>query len=414
MGKVFERVIVFIVAAIFLVWGGYHIVRYTNESIEFETVFQETIPRSLTGRGVAIRDEIPLGSSGEGTPHFLYKDGTKIGIGQPVAEFYTGSVKNRNIQSIRDIEDDINMLEKAQNKNVNNYSSAPIISRDIREQLALLNQMSSTGKCSDLPTIEKEIENLINRRHIATGKGENFNNRITELKAQLVELKSESDLSSIKTSVAPQSGFFAKNNDGLETALTTDKIDYLGVNDYLTLIEQDLAETHNQNGRLVINSKWYFAVCVPKHQTEWVREGQTAKMNFSQFTEPVSTTVYKVLTENNNNMAVIILTSDLISEDTLNIRMSDVTLSFSNFTGLKINSSNIRFRENDMGETERGVFVLENHVVTFKTVDVIYEESSFVISRMNYADSQNKKDVRLFDQIIVRGGNDIYDGKIIQ
>lgn len=414
MRKILEKLFVVLLALTIVIWGGYHVFRLTQEKLVTETVFQSTVPRSLSGRGIAIREEELLQQKGSGVPRYIYRDATRVGIGQPVIEYYPAHTDTDNIQRIQELDDKIAALETAQNKSLNNYSSAPGISRDMREQFALLTQASTTGQCNELGDIRDEIGLLVNRREIAINKSDNFQPQIDLLKEERNELQKSVNLGNIQTVSAPVSGYFAKNSDGFESRLTPDSIEDLSIEEYQKLVETELdREQISDTSRMVTSSKWQFAVCVPSYQTEWLQLGQKANLTIDGSIQKVPARVSDILVENNNDTAVVIFYSDVITEDILNLRIADVTISFSQFTGLRINSSSIHFRTNPDGSRDRGVYVLESYVVKFKKIEPIYEEPSFILSKMNYADSADKDTVRLFDQVIVQG-NDLYEGKIIQ
>ena len=420
MQRYIEKAVIFVITAVVLAWGIYHVGFYTKETVQTETVFSETVYRTLSGKGIAIRNEEIIPKSSAGAQRFLHDDGTRVGVGQPVIEYYTGDVKNRNIQNIRDYEQEIAMLEEAQNKNLNNFSTAPTISRDIREQLSNLALASARGKCDDLETIRSELTLLVNRRQIATGKAENYQERIGGLKSEVESLKSSSSMENIKQELAPMSGYFAKGKDGFENLNPEDMLN-MTVDDFDRYINNTEPKNDFECGRIVKDSKWYFAVNMPQHEIEWVKRGQTATLSFNHLNHKVPVKVSALVIENNNPMATVVFISDYLSEEVVNVRQANVTVSFAQFTGLKINSYAIRFQKDENGqmmkdengELIRGVYVLDNYVATFKTLDPTYEEASFVLSKISHDGTNKENQVELFDQVIVQG-SDIYDGKIIQ
>ena len=410
MKRTAEKIVLFLIAAVFILWAVYHIVFYAKGSIDTETVFLETVARSIEGNGLAIRDEQNLKKTGSGRELFLYDDGTKVGLGQPVVEYFSGDVKNRNIQNIRFYEAEISQLESAQNKNLNNFSTATIISRDIREQLADLSIMTSTGGCDELGELRDEISHLVNRREVAIGRCDDYNDRISELQEQVDTLRASVDSQDIQLGTAPVSGYIAKKTDGLETKITPENMLDLSISEMINAIDTPLETNPDGSGKIVTSSKWYFVMEIPTYEAEWIRAGQKAQISFPHILGEVPAKVYDLVLENNADSAILILVSDYISEDIVNIRYEDATIRFTQFSGLRVNTSSIRFEEDADGNTVRGVYVLENYVAKFKPIEPIYEEQSFVLSKYSGAQPGT---VGLYDQVITQR-NDLFDGKVMQ
>lgn len=413
MKQLASRALILLVAVVLLAWLGYHLLNYNNEIVKTETVFKETVSRSLSGRGIAVRSEQPLSKVGTGSEKFLYPDGTKVGLGQTVVEYYTGKAENRNVQNLTAYEKEVLTLQDAQNKNINNFSTAGIISRDIREQLALIAVASSTGRCSDLDKIKSQLTELVNRRAVAIGNTDNYESRIDFLESKIETLASSGGLDNLSQGNSPASGFFAKYCDGFESKLDLTKAKSFSIDDYLALLsESESTVSKASTGKIITNQDWLFAIAVPTNDIEWVRVGQMVDLSFNHIPKPIPANVHEILIENNKEQAVVVFSSDYISEDVVNLRYADVKVLFSQFSGLRINSSSFRFETDPQGQSVMGVYVLENHKAVFKKVDPIYEEEGFALSKTFYSDLESEGCVKLYDNVIIQG--DVYDGKVIQ
>ena len=95
-----------------------------------------------------------------------------------------------------------------------------------------------------------------------------------------------------------------------------------------------------------------------------------------------------------------------IAKANINLRTGEAQLYFRQHTGLRVDTAHIRFEDG-----ARGVYVLENGVVRFRTIDPIYEEDAFILS--GQPDPFDTSALRQFDQIITKG-TDLEDGKVIE
>jgi hypothetical protein len=118
--------------------------------------------------------------------------------------------------------------------------------------------------------------------------------------------------------------------------------------------------------------------------------------------------VTKILQEKDEERTVLLLSCNYVSGPLLGVRKTAAELDFNQYSGLRVDMANVRFLDD-----ERGVYVLEDGVASFKKLDAVYEDQNFVLSRFRPPSEEFGEYVKLFDQIIIRG-NDLYDGKTIQ
>jgi hypothetical protein len=210
---------------------------------------------------------------------------------------------------------------------------------------------------------------------------------------------------------APVSGYYARPVDGLETTLTLELAKTAELSELLYIIDSVPAR---QNmgvwgaGRIVTSHNWHVAVKVNKFDVQRVRPGQRLTISFNNYAQRVPATVLRVLSLNNEDEdAVLVLGSNHVSGDTINLRSAGVRLYFQHHTGLRVDTSRIRF-ENGV----RGVYTLDNGIIRFKRIDPLYEEDSFIRSALP-SDPLETGLLRQFDQIVTKG-IELEDGKIVE
>ena len=416
-------------------WGAYHFYRYYHEPLQFETAFTYTVPRTVTGFGIAIRDEIIIEESPRGVESYLYEDAARVAIGQPIAEYYPDDIGDRNIRRLREIEQQIKMLESAQDTNINNLSNTDAINRDIRDRLGIMANMMSTGRSRELSKVRADLTSLMNRRQIAIGNSESYNSLITSLRQEYSRLDS-AGAGRVYEAKSPGVGFFSKQYDGYESMISPSMLDELSIAEYEKLIEGARPQVQaGRVGRLVKNQNWYFAMPIKLHQSEWLAQNQTVELWFEQVGRRIPARVYDVKFENKNDTMIAIFQLNQMSPEIINLRLTDVTVYATQYSGVRVNSAALYFRPGPNGENERGVYVLEGNTIRFKLVHPVYEEQSFLLSDPNprpriteeSAPTSTRTDgsatdaapyipappLKQFDLVIVKG-TDLYDGKPVQ
>lgn len=410
MSRLTEKIIMALVALFLLIYVGYQVYLSFYGSMTTEAALEYTVSRAVPAQGVIIRSEIVIEGNYDGIENYIFENGMRVTVGENVAEFYENEYSNRNLRRSRELEAEIAMLKEAQDPVVSNFSTTEGINRDIKEQLGLLSRVSNTGKYESSMILKQSLTSLINKKQIATGVAENFEPRISELMAEYEGLDKGLEQSTTVFAKAPVSGYFCRDVDGYESWLSTKSIEDYSINDYFAVIDGDSPfEPHDSIGKIVTNQNWIFAAAASRSSLEFARPGQPVTLSFESINKKIPATITEIMQEKDNERAVILLSCDRIAGDLLELRRANATINFSQYTGLRVNMSDIRFVDD-----KRGVYVLDrNNTVRFRELDPVYEETGFVLSRLLQPDSNEIEYVRLYDQIITKG-TDLYDGKVIQ
>lgn len=408
MGRFTEKIIMALIAVFLLAYVGYQAYAALYGSIKTATAFEYTVSRTLPVEGIAIRPEVVIEGDFQGIENYIFEDGARVTVGESVAEFYESKKSDANLRRSRELEAEIGMLEEAQDASANNFSSAEILNRDIKEQIGYLTGASGQQRFDEVSEIRGKLTALINKKQIATGMTTGFEARISELRTEYDSIDRETVDDSVMRVRAPLSGYFCKIVDGYEEELSSDSVSDYSITDYLALIDGEAPAVTGRNvGKIVKTQNWLFAAAPPKASLEFVRPGQEVYLSFESVGRKISASVESVMQEKDNERAVIVLACNEVSGELIRLRKTDAVIRFSRYTGIRVDMADIRFQNE-----QRGVYVIDGNTVRFKLIDPIYEEQSFVLSRLIQPESDEEQYVRLFDQIITRG-NDLYDGKVL-
>ncbi|MCL2579480.1 MAG: hypothetical protein FWE32_05550 [Oscillospiraceae bacterium] len=404
--KLIEKIVKFTLPLFLLGYVGWQAIGFFTNPVRTQTAHLSTVFQSVSGPGLVFREEVLLEESGINLVSSLHDDAQRVLVGQPIVELLPPGTYAGNRSRLREAEWEIEMLLGAQNPSISHINNTEALGRDIQQQLGQIVQMSATGSHSDAGNVRTNLVSLLNMRQIATGQENSFDARISQLQSERDRL-SASPGGAVGVVNAPMSGFYAREVDGLEELLTLDTARTGDLFELKSLIENARpGGARDRAGRIVTSHNWYVAVIVSRYETQWIRQGQNLNMVFEDTGLRLPATVSRVLSNNDYDEAVIILHSNRVSAETVNLRISNVRLDFSQHEGIRVNAEALRFVDG-----ERGVFTLSNNVVHFKRVDPIYEEPGFLLSRPPH----NPHDdfvLRKYDQIIIRGV-DLEDGRVI-
>lgn len=418
MSRITERIMAILIIAFLLMYVGYQVRRYYFKPVETETVYEYTVSRSISTRGIAIREEMLLDRVSGEVGSYPVEDAARVGLGETVAVFYQNGRGDQTAQKVREVENEISMLREAQEVPGGNLAAAEVYNREIKGEVASLANMSSSGHYYDISGMRDRLNLLINKKLISTGKEPGYSRRIEQLQKELESISSRNKSEATDKLTAPVSGYFCKTLDGYENLVSTSNITDWQAEDFLEILQRPTPRQNtNRVGRMVLSEKWIFAAPVPVENTDWINEllkksrltgaPVKIKLNFDHISQPVQGTLKSMVYEQGDESAVLLVMCDQVSEQLFNLRVSNATLSFQNYSGIRINTANLRFLDD-----KRGVYVMDDQTVRFKEIDPVYEEAGFVLSETFYVDSEEKRYVRMFDQVIVKG-NDLYDGKVI-
>lgn len=409
MGRLTEKIVIGLLCLFLLITVGYQVYISVYGSMRTETIYEYTVSRSIPVNGIAIRPEVVIDGNFNGIENYLYENGERVTVGENVAEFHESRRSDINLRRSRELEAEMNMLKEAQDSIVNNFAATEMLNRDIKEQLGYLTGLSGRGRFAGSDKIRENLTSLINKKQISTGMVVDFEPRLAELREEYDNLGVEKADSSVTAVKAPVSGYFFKTVDGYEETLTPEAVKDYGIRDYLDLLDSPSPQpAPGKVGKIIKTQNWMFVATAQKSSLEFVRPNQEIFLSLGLGGIRIPAVVTDIMQEKDDERAVILLSCNEVSGDLIEMRKENAVINFNQYTGLRVNMSDIRFQ----GE-KRGVYIVDGNTVRFRLLDPIYEEQGFILSRLIPPESLEQEYVRLFDQIITKG-NDLYDGKAIQ
>ncbi|WP_312642437.1 HlyD family efflux transporter periplasmic adaptor subunit [Hydrogenoanaerobacterium sp.] len=396
------KILTVLMSLFLLLYVGYQGYRYYYSPIKTETVLSYTVQDTKRIKGLIVRDENIIDQSTPGVVAYYNDDGVKVTYGTPVAEVYANKEDVINKRLIKDLDEELKKRQSIQNPGNNYYLNSEAISKQINENLYAIIESNESHKLADISVQKSELITNLNKKQLATGVVSDFSNKINELQSEKSNLEnSVSSRSEIIT--ATQVGYFSSYVDGMEQVLTLDTLESITVEQLQGYLGQKFEQDNAKIGKVISQRPWYFVVAVPKDEAVNIYEGVKLNIDFgiSSFGD-VPATVTSIRADEGEDEVIVVMSCDYMSPQLTRMRNPSAELNFQVYTGLKIPDQAVRFVDN-----RRGVYVNTGSEIRFKTIDVIYEGTGYVLSNI---DVLNKEQVQLFDDIVVEG-TDMTDGK---
>lgn len=386
---------------LFAVVGSQLYYRINDKHKTEEAVLCE-INDNLSFKGVIVRDEKVIKNDTEGVLDYRYTDGSKISVGSTIANVYKSQDDIAAQNQIEKLKNSISMLERAQNPGTINYVQPDTLKTKIDNEY---NDMLTNSLKKDYASLSKtknDLSVVLNIYNIITGSVKNYSDQIKSMKSEVSKLnKSTKPIKQIKSS---DTGYFVSYADGYESKLKTNNINKLTEKDITDIINSKPQYQDNVVGKMFSNYSCKIVGII--NNDKRISEGSSLNLMLSSSKSKYNVTVDSIKPAKDNNKSIVVFSCDRLDESLVDSRVQSAKIVFDEYEGLKIPRKAIRFKNKD-----KGVYVLLGNDITFKKIDVIYEneDDDFVISK----NTSNEEYVLLYDQILMEviSESDVSDKK---
>lgn len=344
--------------------------------------------------GVYIRNEEPIAySSNTGVISYVVDDGGKVGVSTPIAEIYASNSNAEASKEIEKLNHELELLEKIQNQGTIEAAQPSEVSKMIDKRYQSVMHCIETDDFESLEAEREELFVNLCTMQIITGEISSFDERIKQLQDNIAMLNASMQ-QPLSTVYSDKSGFFVSKTDGFEGSLYIDMIDELDESDIAEIINSDCAETYGTIGKVISGLEWKM-VAVIDNSEKLFEVGDTVNLNLMLSQTQVEAKIENIRSTPDFKTSILILSCDKISAELVSRRVESVEMTkLEVYEGIKIPRETIRFSDG-----EKGVYVVIGDTVSFKKINIIFEQDDYVISEvMN--DSQY---VAMYDDIVLEG-----------
>lgn len=387
---------------------------FNNKRMATETALMSSAVSSKDFKGVFIRDEKVITFSGDGVLSYNVADGGKVGNNTIIAEVYPDDEQIGRNREIDHLEKELAILKKIQNPGTLESAQPASLSENIGESYRSLIYNRDMHNYDEL---RDEMENLVvymSTYQIITKSVTGFEQQITDINAELAELKAES-ITPTELVKSNESAYFVSYCDGYESELTPDRLSEITIADINSITDR----RSNDNkivGKMINGYSWYLAGVVDNSRKEYA-VGNDVQIKFDSSDENFDAVITDVREEGNPEQSIIIMECSQFNYDLVQHRAENAKLIKGEYSGLKVPRDSIRFDDieenvyDENGEVIgskvtnfKGVRILKGEQIVFKKIDVIYEGTDYVLSKVHDDDSNY---LALYDDIITEGEENV-------
>lgn len=410
MNSFLSKAIALFFGLFLLVYVGYQSFNMFYSPYQTETVTMGDYVRDIDLNGFFVRDEIALETAKTGVVSYHYKNAQKISKGATIASTYKTEQDLLTLKKIEVLKKDVEILKESQNKETIEGQKLDLLNTQILSAKSDLISQVDGNNFLNIDETSYLLMLLMNKVSVCVDNTLNFDSTIASLESQIEALNAKipTDSNIIQSE---NSGYFSSTVDGYESVFTPDMLKDLSIEKVESILDNPQKQKTNSIGKLVNENYWSFVSLVPSKDIELVQKlynnKSTVKIRFNSIsTREVSATIKELITQKNEEMAVVVFSCAFIDEDIINMRFETPKLILGSHSGIIIPKTAIRLQDGveneetgEVSDKVMGVNTLYGKTVKFKMVDVIYEDSYVVVSRPNVKTSY----VTTYDQVIING-----------
>ncbi|MGN1089173.1 MAG: HlyD family efflux transporter periplasmic adaptor subunit [Huintestinicola sp.] len=397
MGNALTKFLFFLLAVFILLSVTSQFYNGVREEYRTETAVIHSSADKVTFKGVYIRSEEVIRKSYAGVLSYPCEDGNKVANGSVVAYVYDKEEDIEINRRIEALEDEIKVLQAAQNPGTVLTVEPSFIASQVSEKYQSLVTSLAKKDISDLKSQRDNLLTLMGIYQICVNKEENYDDRINELAAEAADLKTKQQ--TYKYAIeSPDAGYFVSYTDGYENILKIESADTLTAEMIKDVIanERNVRENRSKSeiGKLVKGYNWKIAGIIDNSDSIY-NPGDSVKLSFASTPDKVNAVIETLEETDDPKEWMMILRCDEMTFDLVRRRVERVEMTLNDFEGIKVPREALRFNKNN----EKGCYVLWGQRVLFKKVDPIFEDSDYILSRL----TSDENYVCVYDDIIIEG-----------
>lgn len=407
-----SKFVAIVLSLLLLAYIGYQVFTVFYNPYESEIVKMGSYTQNIDVEGFFVRDEVKLEQKKQGIVNYLFEDGDKIPKEAVIADVYASQNDVFNIKKVQRLEAQKTVLERSQSGQSGDGLKLDMLTNQVNLlQLDLLGQINN-GDLASVHLTGDELTYNLNKIATCIDSTVSFDQAIANIDAQIVA--TNANISTVKTPVvSTESGYFSSFVDGYESVFTPAMLKDLTVDKMETLLSNKKSATPTNIGKLQNNSSWYFVALVDNRYVENIPIAKTVKLNFnSKTSKSVDAVVENVITQKDETKSVLVLHSEYLDADFMEMRFESPQISIGDYSGIVIPKEAVRFatvkktvvnevtNESETVEKNvKGVYTLLGKSVRFKELDIMYEDNYVVVSKQNVKSNY----VSVYDKVILKG-----------
>ncbi len=434
------KVLTVLLSVFLLVYAAYQARTFFYNPYNTEIAMTYSVNEAIHVDGLVVRTETVIEDQYGGSVSYIHKDAAKVLKNKPVAYAHASADTVNKMLRAEELEKEIQLLEEASAGNFALYGSSEFINDQIGNAVLEYTNSVANGDYGNFDSVKDSLLLSINKKTAITGEPNNFEERISLLKAEYSELQDEINSDDAKTVTSPKTGYFISSADGFENLINKETLFEMSVKDIEDIINQEVVTVEEKIGKIADDYKWYYVMSLSESDAEMFNIGRKVNVKFDGVNSSVNLEVYEKIEDDESENIIVVLLGKTFTEELAALRQVSADIIFSTISGLRVSEESIRFiteekNNSDSGESteeaeessessseseieddkstykeqKMGVFILDRSEVKFREVEIIYSGSGYYVVKWNQG---VKGCLQLFDEVFV-GGSGLYAGKLI-
>lgn len=397
-----------------LIYFGVNAASYFLDPFTTTLVYDYTSENAVTVSGYVVRQEEVLTGGGGDLVYFSRGEGEKVSRGGTVALVYQSAQALQDANTLRSLEEQLEQLTYARSLASGASTSARLDEEVVSSLIAFRGAMAS-GSLSDAGEPGSNLRSAILKRSFAYSGTETLDAAIASLQEQIAALTASAGAGTTAIT-APAAGLFSSLVDGYESVLLPENLEDMTPADYRAIAPQAVS---NACGKMIYGSEWSFVTLMRTADMGKMAVGDTVSLRFQNgLNRDLPMTVSAISGEEGGQKVVVLSSENYLGLTTL-LRHQNAQIIFNSYTGLRVPRSAVRILTEtvtdedgtELTEKTTGVYCLWGAAARFKPVQVIWQESSYILVAPADGASATRT-LRAGDEVIT-AAEDLYDGKVI-
>ena len=397
-----------------LIYFGVNAASYFLDPFTTTLVYDYTSENAVTVSGYVVREEEVLPGGAGDLVYFSRGEGEKVSRGGTVALVYQSAQALQDANTLRSLEEQLEQLTYARSLASGASTSARLDEEVVSSLIAFRGAMAS-GSLSDAGEPGSNLRSAILKRSFAYSGTETLDAAIASLQEQIAALTASAGVGTTAIT-APAAGLFSSLVDGYESVLLPENLESMTPADYRAIAPQAVS---NACGKMIYGSEWSFVTLMRTADMGKMAVGDTVSLRFQNgLNRDLPMTVSAISGEEGGQKVVVLSSENYLGLTTL-LRHQNAQIIFNSYTGLRVPRSAVRILTEtvtdedgtELTEKTTGVYCLWGAAARFKPVQVIWQESSYILVAPADGASATRT-LRAGDEVIT-AAEDLYDGKVI-
>lgn len=390
------------VAVLFLVFQISSMGKNKVAKLPTRTALVQTVTRSISTRGVVVREESVLTADTRGTVVPRVENGSKVSAGDPVAEIFTTDAAAMRLLELDDVNSQISYYEAIQSLNSGNiYENKDTYNQNIARSLFDLIGCAHNNDLSSLTQKVRSFSISVAKKQTVIGALSDVSGRLDMLYDRKLSL--EDAIASGAYLTADRAGYYVDRADGYEGAADYAAVQTMLPEDVDGLLSAAPGTVSNNVGKLITQFNWYLLCSVSAEEAALLKVGQKVNILLSGYSAGQLTMQLAAMNEGADGRVALVMRSNLMNSEIASLRMENVKICLEEYQGFALEKTALRTVDGQVG-----VYVQVGNVIKFRKVEIIYTDETVVLAEVK---SENGY-LRQYDEIITEG-TDLHDGDIV-